>query len=149
MGYYKYLRELWKKPKKSFGKIAWRDRLVKLRREPAILRVEKPTRIDRARNLGYKAKQGIFVVRARVTKGGRKRPRITGGRRPKRFGQTNFTPAKSDQKIAEQRDAKKYPNAEVMNSYWVGEDGKYKWYEIIFADRKALKIKTKRKIFRK
>ncbi|MCK5626760.1 50S ribosomal protein L15e, partial [Candidatus Bathyarchaeota archaeon] len=36
----------------------------KWRREPAILRVEKPTRIERAKRLGYKAKQGFVVVRA-------------------------------------------------------------------------------------
>ena len=32
-------------------------------------RVEKPTRIDRARSLGYKAKPGFVVARAKVRKG--------------------------------------------------------------------------------
>ena len=36
--------------------------------------------------------------------------------------------------IAEQRVQRKYKNLEVINSYYVGEDGKYKWYEIILAD---------------
>ena len=39
--------------------------------------------------------------------------------------------SKSYQVVAEQRADKKYVNAEVLNSYWVGEDGKHKWYEII------------------
>jgi large subunit ribosomal protein L15e len=31
--------------------------------------------------------------------------------------------------------AKKHPNMEVLNSYWVSEDGIYKWYEVILVDR--------------
>ena len=145
MGYLKYLRELWKKPKEGFEKLfgpnAWRDWLVQLRSQPAILRIEKPTRPDRARALGYKAKQGIFIVRARITKGGRKRPKPKGGRRPKRYGRF-IQIRKSDQVLAEERAARKYPNAEVLNSYWVGEDGKYKWYEIIMVDRSHPAIKS-------
>jgi large subunit ribosomal protein L15e len=41
---------------------------------------------------------------------------------------------KSIQRIAEERAARKYPNMEVLNSYWVGEDGKHKWYEVILID---------------
>jgi len=26
-------------------------------------------------------------------------------------------------------------NLEVLNSYWVGEDGRYKWFEVILVDR--------------
>lgn len=145
MGYLKYIKELWKKPKenfdKTFGANAWRDWLVQLRSQPAILRIKKPTRPDRARALSYKAKQGIFIVRARVTKGGRKRPKIKGGRRPKRIGRF-IQLRKSDQIIAEERVAKKYTNAEVLNSYWVGEDGKYKWYEVILIDREHPAIKA-------
>lgn len=134
MGYLKYIKKIWKKPKENFGSEAWRDWLVKLRAEPALVRLEHPTRPDRARELGYKAKQGIFVARARVTKGLRKRPDIKGGRRPKRNIQF-MAPRKSARWIAEEHTARKYPNAEVLNSYWVGEDGNYKWYEVILADR--------------
>ncbi|MEM2486836.1 MAG: 50S ribosomal protein L15e, partial [Candidatus Bathyarchaeia archaeon] len=27
-----------------------------------------------------------------------------------------------------------FPNLEVLNSYWVGEDGRYKWFEVIMVD---------------
>ena len=149
MGYYKYLKKLWEKPKENFdkryGTNAWRDWLVKLRSQPAVFRIEKPTRPDRARQLGYKAKQGIFVVRARITKGGRKRPKIKGGRRPKRYGRF-IEVRKSDKVLAEERTAKKYPNAEVLNSYWVGEDGLYKWFEIILVDRDHPVVKADRKL---
>ena len=39
------------------------------------------------------------------------------------------------QHIAEKRVAENYPNCEVLNSYYVGQDGKHYWYEIILADR--------------
>jgi len=145
MGYYKYVKQKWKKPKANFGTLAWRDWLVKLRAQPAILRIEKPTRPDRARALGYRAKQGIFVVRARITKGGRKRRKITGGRRPKRWARF-IQIRKSDQVLAEERIARKFSNAEVLNSYWVGEDGRYKWYEIILVDRAHPAIKKDKKL---
>lgn len=134
-GVYHYIRELWKNPKKGFGADAWKNKLTEWRKEPAILRIDKPTRIDRARSLGYKAKQGFIVVRARIGKGLTKRPRISKGRRPKRYGRTRLAPAHSKQRILEGRVARKYPNMEVLNSYWVGEDGKYSWYETILVDR--------------
>jgi len=112
----------------------WKQRLMEWRRQPSIVRIEKPTRLDRARNLGYKAKQGIIVVRVRVRKGGLNRPRPNKGRRPKRMGVYGYAPAKSTRLIAEERAARKYPNLEVLNSYYVAEDGKYKWYEVILVD---------------
>lgn len=150
MGYYKYVKKLWKQPKKNFDKTfgsnAWRDWLVKLRSQPAVLRIERPTRPDRARALGYKAKQGILIVRSRITKGGRKRPKIKGGRRPKRYARFIET-RKSDQVLAEERAAKKFPNAEVINSYWVGEDGRYKWYELIMVDRAHPAVKSDKNFY--
>ena len=41
---------------------------------PVIHRCTRPTRPDKARRLGYKAKQGYVVYRVRVRRGGRKRP---------------------------------------------------------------------------
>jgi large subunit ribosomal protein L15e len=38
------------------------------------------------------------------------------------------------QLIGEERVGKAYPNLEVLNSYWVGEDGLYKWFEVILVD---------------
>jgi large subunit ribosomal protein L15e len=39
-----------------------------------IHRASRPSRPDKARRLGYKAKQGYVVYRVRVRRGGRKRP---------------------------------------------------------------------------
>ncbi|MBS3065258.1 MAG: 50S ribosomal protein L15e [DPANN group archaeon] len=145
MGYTKYLKQLWKKPKESFGTERWRSWLMQLRKEPILIRVDNPTRLDRARALGYKAKQGYLIVRSRVRKGARKRPRPGHGRRQAHYGRF-FTTGSSLQAQAEQHIRKKYPNCEVLNSYWVGEDGRYKWFEVILVDRDHPVIKADKKI---
>jgi large subunit ribosomal protein L15e len=143
---YKYIAEAWAKPEKSFvGELA-RERLVEWRRQPVINRIEKPTRLDRARRLGYKAKQGFVMVRVRVRRGGLRKVRPKAGRRPKRMGVKKFKPAKSLKLIAEERVARKFPNLEVLNSYWVGEDGRSKWFEVIMVDPSHPVIKADKSI---
>jgi large subunit ribosomal protein L15e len=131
---YHYIAELWKRPYDGAMKETMRQRLIEWRREPTVVRVEKPTRLDRARALGYKAKQGFVVVRVRVRKGGQRKPRPDSGRRPKRMGVYGYATWKSLRLIAEERAARKFPNLEVLNSYYVGEDGRYKWFEVIMVD---------------
>src|SRR5438552_17713352 len=101
------------------------------RRFEAFFRIDRPTRVDRARELGYRAKQGYAIVRARVRRGGRRRPKPMGGRHPKRRGLRKITMAKSIQRIAEERTARRYPHMEVLNSYWIGVDGMPKYQEVI------------------
>jgi len=132
MGMYKKVRELWKKPKKNMPEL-WKERLIAWRKENSTVKLERPTRIDRARSLGYKAKQGFIIVRQRVPRGGHTRPQIKKGRRPKRYG-TRLTLSKNYQQIAEERAQRNFKNLVVLNSYWVAEDGRYYWYEIIFVD---------------
>ena len=136
---HKYLAALWKKPKENLGEI-YGQRLVEWRKEPTVIRIEKPTRLDRARSLGYKSKQGFAVVRVRVVRGRRKRPLFKGGRRPKRRGRF-LSLDKSKQAVAEERVARKFRNMEVLNSYWVGEDGNHQWYECVLADRDHAAVK--------
>lgn len=111
-----------------------KKRLVEWRSEEVVKRIERPTNLGRAHSLGYKAKQGFVVVRARVPKGGRKTRKPAGGRKPSALGRF-FTPAKSKQWIAEERVADKFPNLEVLNSYYVGGDGVSKWFEVILVDK--------------
>nr|WP_148217915.1 50S ribosomal protein L15e [Methanothermus fervidus] len=131
---YKYIREAWKRPKDSYVKEIMMERAPKWRRENAVQKIKRPTRIDRARSLGYKSKQGFVVARVRVKRGGRKKSRFKAGRRPKRMGVKKITSKKSLKRIAEERAARKFPNLEVLNSYWVWEDGVYKWFEVILVD---------------
>lgn len=130
---YKYIAEAWKKPDNSYGSANW-QRLIEWRAGPTFQRVERPLRLDRARALGYRAKQGYVVVRARVRRGGLRKSRFDGGRVPKRMGVNKITMRRNVQSIAETRTAAHYPNLQVLNSYWVGEDGKHKYYEIILVD---------------
>jgi large subunit ribosomal protein L15e len=131
---YSHVREAWKNPSESFVKELQRTRMVEWRKGQSFVRVEKPTRIDRARTLGYKAKQGYVVVRARVRRGSLRKRKIKAGRRAKRKGISKITMGKSIQRIAEERTAKRYPNMEILNSYWVGADGRSKYYEVILVD---------------
>ncbi|VUT24535.1 MAG: 50S ribosomal protein L15e [Candidatus Methanolliviera sp. GoM_oil] len=131
---YDYVGDAWKRPKETYVKGLLWERMQIWRREPSVVRVEHPTRIDRARSLGYKAKRGIIVARVGVRRGGRRKSRFNSGRRTKRMGTDKITGGKSIQRIAEERAARKFPNMEVLNSYWVGEDGIKKWYEVIFVD---------------
>jgi large subunit ribosomal protein L15e len=131
---YRFLRQVWRKPEESFLDGLMRERAIRWRRQPTIVRIDKPTRIDRARRLGYRDKKGFVVVRVRVRRGGRRKIRPRMGRSQKHMGVTKYTPAKGLQLIAEERAARKYPNLEVLNSYWVWEDGTSKWFEVILVD---------------
>jgi len=143
---YAYVREAWKKPGTGqFEELMW-ERLIAWRRGNSFERVERPTRIDRARSLGYKAKQGYVVVRARVRRGGLRRPKFWGGRHPKRRGIRKITMAKSIQRIAEERTSRRHPNLEVLNSYWIGQDGRHKYYEVILVDPQHPVIRSDPKI---
>jgi large subunit ribosomal protein L15e len=133
MNLYRHIAQQWKKPTHKHGSPQW-DRLIQWRSGKSFERIERPTRLDRARSLGYKAKQGYIIVRARVRKGGLRKSRPNKGRKPSRMGFKKITPAKSIQRIAEERVAKRYPNMEVLNSYWVGKDGKSHYYEVILVD---------------
>jgi len=131
---YKYVAEAWEKPEASYVKDLMFQRAIEWRKQPTILRVERPTRLDRARKLGYKAKQGFIIARVRIRRGGLRKLRPKAGRRPKRIGVAKFKPAKSLRLIAEERAARRFPNLEVLNSYWVWQDGQYKWFEVILVD---------------
>jgi len=80
-----------------------RNRAVQWRKQNAIIRIDKPSRIQRARRLGYKAKQGIIVIRMRVGTGGMRKQRPRGGRRPKHLGVTRIKADVSMKEVAENR----------------------------------------------
>ena len=139
---YKYITTAWKKPETSYVKELMFQRTINWRKQPTIVRLKKPTRLDCARKLGYKAKQGFVLARVRVRRGGLRKVRPKAGRRQKRMGVKKFKPAKSLRLIAEERTARKFPNLEVLNSYWIWQDGRYKWFEIILVDPNHPVIKS-------
>ena len=139
---YKYMSEAWRKPAASYLKATMRDATIKWRRDPTILRLDRPTRLDRARNLGYRAKQGFVVVRVRIRRGGARKHRAISGRRPRAMGVSKFTRSKSLKNIAQDRVAKKFPNLRVINSYWVWQDGRNMWFETVLVDAKCPAVKS-------
>lgn len=134
MSMYSHVRDAWKKPAESGVKEHNFDRLIHWRKQPTVVRVEKPLRLDRARALGYKAKQGFVVARVKIRRGTLNKQRPKMGRKPTKMGVNKITSGKSLRWIAEQRVQKRYPNLEVLNSYWVAQDGHYKFFEVILVD---------------
>ena len=114
--------------------IELRNRAITWRRQNAMLRIDRPSRLLRARRLGYKAKEGIIVVRMRVGMGGMRKQRPRGGRRPKHLGVTRIKADINMQQVAENRTLEKYANMKRLGSYFLYKDGHYIWYEIILAD---------------
>lgn len=132
-----YLRKAWKKPDVNL----LRERMIEWRSSNAVVKVDKPLRLDRAHSLGYKAKKGFIVARVRLARGGRKRPKPNKGRKLKR--QTNKKVVKMSYKwIAEQRAQRKFKNLEVLNSYLIGKDGKHYFFEVILIDPKRPEVKN-------
>ncbi len=111
-----------------------KQRIVEWRRQSPVERVQKPTNVARARELGYKAKQGVIIARVRVDRGLSKRRKIKAGRKPSKEGRF-YAFRKSLKVRAEERASNKFTNCEALNSYFVGEDGNYKFFEVILLDR--------------
>ena len=141
---YQHLRQAWKDKDEKLVKL-WHERVIQWRTEQTTVRIERPTRLDRARSLGYKAKPGFIIVRQRVNRGGRQRPKIRHPRRSKAMSRRKDL-SMSYQAVAENRAATKYPNCEVLNSYFVAKDGLHYWYEIILVDRSSPSILSDKKI---
>jgi large subunit ribosomal protein L15e len=131
---YRFMARSFRQTQGDEGAPLRHERLLNWRREHTVTRLEHPTRLDRARAVGYRAKGGYVVVRVKVRRGGQGKRAIIAGRRPKHKGILQMTLSKSLRRIAEERAQKHYPNLEVLNSYWLGEDGKQKFFEVILVD---------------
>ena len=148
MGAYKYLEEIWKKKQSDLMRFVLRMRTWEYRQLPAIHRCSRPSRPEKARKLGYKAKQGFVIYRIRIRRGGRKKPVRKGiiNGKPKSQGVIGLKMKKSIRAVAEQRVGKKLGNLRVLNSYWVGQDSTFKFYEVILVDPSHKAIRRDPKI---
>jgi len=136
MGAYKYLEELYKKKQSDVLRFLLRVRCWEYRQLNVIHRASRPSRPDKARRLGYKAKQGYVIYRIRVRRGGRKRPAPKGATygKPASMGINQLKYQRSLRATAEERVGRKCGNLRVLNSYWVNQDSSYKFYEVILVD---------------
>merc|ERR1712137_263519 len=136
MGALKYVEELQKKKQSDVMRFLMRVRCWELRQLKVIHRASRPSRPDKARRLGYKAKQGYVIYRCRVRRGGRKRPNARGivYGKPTHQGVNSLKYQRNHRSTAEARVGKRCGNLRVLNSYWVNSDSTYKYYEVILVD---------------
>merc|ERR1719182_535475 len=120
-----------------------RVRCWEYRQLPVLHKATKPSRLDKARALGFKQKQGYVVYRVRIRRGGRKRAVHKGTvfGKPVHQGIRKLKKARSHRSVAEEKVGRRCSNLRVLNSYWVGQDAAYKFFEVICVDpaHKAIK----------
>ena len=136
MGAYKYLEEIWRKKQSDVFRFIARVRNWEFRQLPAIHRCSAPTRPDKARKLGYKAKQGFLVYRVRIRRGDRKK-RVAKGivyGKPTTQGVKHWKMVRNLRNVAEERVGRKCGGLRVLNSYWVAQDAAHKWFEVVMVD---------------
>merc|ERR1712045_26128 len=136
MGAYKYMQELYRKKQCDVMRFLQRVRCWQYRQLSTIHRASRPTRPDKARRLGYRAKQGYVIYRIRIRRGGRKRPVPKGATygKPTNQGVNSLKNQRSHQAIAEERVGRRCKALRVLSSYWVGQDSTYKYYEVVMID---------------
>ncbi|XP_033638917.1 60S ribosomal protein L15-like [Asterias rubens] len=136
MGAYKYMQELYRKKQCDVMRFLSRVRTWNLRQLSSVHRASRPTRPDKARRMGYRAKQGYVIYRVRVRRGGRKRPVPKGATygKPTNQGVNQLKFQRSLQSVAEERAGRRCGALRVLNSYWLCEDSTYKYFEIIMVD---------------
>ncbi|KAJ5996156.1 hypothetical protein N7522_007816 [Penicillium canescens] len=136
MGALKYVEEIQKKKQSDVIRFLLRVRCWELRQLNAIHRASRPSRPDKARRLGYKAKQGYVIYRARVRRGGRKRPVPKGATygKPTNHGVNQLKYQRALKSTAEERVGRRAANLRVLNSYWINQDSTYKYFEVICVD---------------
>ena len=136
MGAFKYLSEIWRKKQSDTLCFLMRVRCWEYRQLPVIHRATRPSRPDKAHNLGYKAKQGYVIYRVRVKRGSRKKPYSKGINygKPRNAGINKQKWRRNHRSKAEERVGRACAGLRVLNSYWVAQDTMYKYYEVIMVD---------------
>merc|ERR1711978_400858 len=131
-----YQNELWRKKQSDVMKYILRLRSWHFRQLPAIHRASRPSRPEKARLMGYKAKQCYVVYRVRVRRGCRKRlaPKGATYGKPVHEGVNQLKFQRRIQSVAEERAGKAMGGLRVVNSYWAAEDSTYKYYEVVMVD---------------
>jgi len=136
MGAYKYLEELWRKKQSDIVRFIMRVRTWEYRQLPAVHRCVRSSRPDKARRIGYKAKRGYAIYRVRIRRGGRKKIAHKGCiyGKPVNGGINKQKASRTLKSIGEERAGRLCSNMRVLNSYWIGQDAAFKFYEVILVD---------------
>ena len=137
MGAYKYQQELWRKKQSDVLSFILRLRCWEYRQLNSVHRCPHSTRPEKARRLGYNAKQGYIINRIRIRRGCRKKKVAKGAvfGKPKNEGVNQLKPKRNHQAIAESRVGRRVAQSlRVLGSYWVGQDSTFKFFEVICVD---------------
>ncbi|XP_035883478.1 LOW QUALITY PROTEIN: 60S ribosomal protein L15-like [Phyllostomus discolor] len=136
MGTYKYIQELWGKKQSDVMRFLLRVCCWQYHQLSALHRTPRPTRPDKAPRLGYKAKQGYVTYWIHVHYGGHKCPvpKCATYGKPVHHGVNQPKFSQSLQSVAEEQSGCLCEALRVLNSYWVGEDSMYKFFEAILID---------------
>jgi large subunit ribosomal protein L15e len=148
MGAYKYLQSLWRKKQCEIMTFVRRMRTWEFRQLPVIHRANRPSRPEKARKVGYKTKQGYVIYRVRIRRGGRKN-QVPKGIVYGKIGNSGVNekkPRRNHRAIAETRVGRKLNALKVLNSYWVGQDSTFKFFEVICIDAGNTAIRNDPKI---
>lgn len=94
-----------------------RVRCWEYRQQNVVARISRPSRPDKARRLGYKAKQGYVVYRVRVRRGNRKKQAAKGATfgKPTNQGVNQLKFQRSLRNVAEERVARRCGGLRVLN----------------------------------
>merc|ERR1711964_862560 len=89
---------------------------------------------------------GYVIYRVRVRRGDRKKHAHKGATygKPVRQGVNKLKPQRSLRALAEERVGRKVSNLRVLNSYWLNQDGVYKYFEVICVDPQHKAIRRDR-----
>jgi len=117
MGALKYVEEIAKKKQSDILRFLLRVRCWEYRSLNVIHRASRPSRPDKARRLGYKAKQGYVIYRIRVRRGNRKKPVPKGATygKPTNQGVNQLKYQRSLRSTAEERVGRRCANLRVLS----------------------------------
>mmetsp|Transcript_14111 Transcript_14111/g.32563 ORF Transcript_14111/g.32563 Transcript_14111/m.32563 type:complete len:205 (+) Transcript_14111:685-1299(+) len=148
MGFGFFVNQVWRKKNSETMHYLLKLRAWEYRKLPSVFRIRKPSRPEKARRLGYRSIEGFCVYRIRVRRGDFKRDYKKGNAtgKPKSHGINKVKLKKSKKIIAEERVGKICGNLRVLNSYWINQDIKFKYFEIILVDPNNRNIRKSWKI---
>lgn len=148
MAFAQILREIHRKKQSDIMKYMTRISLVEARQNEIVHRKEQPSFLERARTLGYKAKQGYSVWGVRIRKGDAIRSFSNGNTRGKcvNAGIHQIKPSLNKQAEAEQIIGRQLGGLRLLGSYKIGQDARYHHYEVIMVDATHNAIRNDRKI---
>ncbi|GBG62330.1 hypothetical protein CBR_g29936 [Chara braunii] len=130
MGAYKYIEELWRKKQSDVLRFLLRVRCWEYRQLPGIVRLTRPSRPDKARKLGYKAKQVTISLFMKLIDPSTKRKSLA----EDSILLLEGTRGRNLRSVAEERVGRKCGGLRVLNSYWINQDSTYKYFEVILVD---------------